>query len=184
MHDYVFTEQDCLRYAITRYSDGVGVYCHQDPVRQKCSLCQIKNPNPKSLRKDPSLLISSISGPSSSLKCKRHGPGNGTAFTELMEAAKARKAKYAEENIAYVAMFEMALGVFNASCAYCLIENKGSEYHALTLCPNFKSRWDQYKNLKNSIRYPEKFNNKSCFFCHIPRVGTLKSGEAHRLCLP
>jgi len=173
MHDYVFIEEDCLRYAITNHSDGKGVYCHHDQKRQKCSLCAIQNPAAEKFlsRKisPPTLATSS----NSSLKRKRHGPGDGSAFTALMEAAKDRKAKREGENIEYVAMFEMALALFNSSCAYCLMKNASAGPHTLTACPKFGQLWEQYKEWKNSIRYPEKFLNKSCFYCHIPRIGNL-----------
>jgi superfamily II DNA helicase RecQ len=170
MHDYVFKESDCLRYAITKYCDGVGVFCHSNPERQKCSVCR-KQKVPFIVKEKPVPAV--ITSAQISLKRKRHGPGDGSAFMALMEAAKDRKAKREEEGIEYVEMFKMALAFFD-SCAYCLMQNVVGPHHTLTTCRNFTSQWQKYKDWKkNSIHYPEKFLNKSCFFCHIPRIGNL-----------
>jgi hypothetical protein len=176
MHDYIFCEEDCLRYAITKYCDGVGVYCHSNPKRQKCSLCSARKvPAEKMLIKDKPLPTLPLATDARlSLKRKRHGPGDGSAFTSLMDDAKDRKAKREGEGLEFVATFQMALSIFNSSCAYCIMTNvEGGPQHTLVACPNLKSQWSNYRDWKTSIRYPEKFANKSCFFCHIPRIGNL-----------
>jgi superfamily II DNA helicase RecQ len=173
MHDYVFNEAGCLRYAITKYCDGVGVYCYNDPKRQRCSLCAAKSPaEQQSFHKDQPLLTP-IKSSKSSLKRKRNEPGNGLAFTALAEAARKRKARREEGKIEYVATFEMALGIFNSSCAFCLMNNAAAGSHGLTECPKFKKLWDIYKTFKNSIHYPPNFPNKSCFYCHVPLISNL-----------
>lgn len=176
MHNYVFKEADCLRYAITKYCDGVGVYCYNDPKRQICSLCIAKSPAEKqSLHKDqplPTLIKSS----KSSLKRKRNEPGNRLAFISLAENARKRKARREEGKLEYAAKFEMALGIFNSSCAFCLMKDV-TESHGLTECPNFQKMWDAYKTFKKSIRYPPQFPNKSCFFCHVPLLSNLLHPE-------
>lgn len=171
MHNFVFKEEDCLRYAITKYCDGVGVYCYNDPKRQRCSLCTLKSPaKQKSLHEDQPLPTPIKS--QSSLKRKRNETGNRLAFITLAENARKRKARREEGNLGYVARFEMALGIFNASCAFCLMKDV-TESHVLTECPKFQNMWDAYKTFKNYIRYPQKFPNKSCFFCHVPLLGNL-----------
>jgi len=78
-----------------------------------------------------------------------------------------------QNKIEYVLHFRKALAIFNSSCAYCLMKNHAAGAHILTSCPGMKHLWDAYKDWKRSISYPKKFPNKSCFFCHIPRVGDL-----------
>jgi superfamily II DNA helicase RecQ len=172
MHEYAFGENTtCLRYAITRYCDGVGVYCYSDPKRQKCTFCmtiKITATNKTRIIDQPLPFLTTF--PKLSLKRKRH---DGSAFTALMEDAKNRKMNRAKSELDYVENFEKALAVFNSSCAFCLMKDEAASAHILTSCPNFKSHWDKYRSLKNYIRYPEKFLNKSCFFCHIPRIGNL-----------
>jgi len=172
MYDYVYEEADCLRYAITKYCDGVGVYCYNDPKRQRCSLCSAKSPaEQQSLQKDQPL-PTPIKSSKSSLKRKRNELGNRLAFITLAENARKRKARREEGKLEYAATFQMALGIFNSSCAFCLMKDVAKS-HALNKCPNFLTLWESYKAFKSSIRYPPKFPNKSCFFCHVPLLSNL-----------
>lgn len=173
MHDYAFGGADCLRYTITKYCDGVGVHCQSNPKCRKCSMCSKKAPGEKLLIKDKPLPIHPTTPTHLSLKRKRYGPGDGSAFRALMEAAKDRKVNREVGGIEYVAMFEMALSFFDLSCAYCIIKGAAGPHHTLTCCQSFKPLWEKYREWKNSIRYPEKFLNKSCFYCHIPRINNL-----------
>jgi ERCC4-related helicase len=175
MHDYAFSEDTtCLRYAITRYSDGVGVYCNSDPKRQKCTLCLTPKPTAGEnshithIRDQPLPIITPSHN--HSLKRKRR---DGSAFTALMDAARNRKAKREKAEIDYVESFQLALAIFNSSCAFCFMKDAAADAHNLMTCPSLKSQLDNYKKWKSSIFYPKKFLNRSCFFCHIPRIGNL-----------
>jgi hypothetical protein len=187
MHDYVFQEADCLRYAITNYCDGVGVYCYDDPKRQKCSLCATKNIiQRKHYHGDRPL---SVTGTSlkSTLKRKRHQLDNGPPFVALSKAAKSRMAQRELEVIEYIARFNRALAIFNSSCAYCLMKNHAAGSHTLRACPGIEIYWTKYREWKASITYPEKYQQKSCWFCHIPRIGDLlhdKVGKAEYCVYP
>ena len=177
MQKYVFEETDCLRYAITNYCDGVGVYCYDDPKRKKCSLCAAKTIAQRQKYRGDQPLSVPTSPVDFSHKRKRHGPGDGSAFLALTEAAKKWRATYEQDKIEYVSHFHNALAIFNSSCAFCLMKNHNTAAHTLTSCPSMKNLWDTYRDWKRSITYSNKFPNKSCFFCHIPRVGDLLHQE-------
>ena len=173
MRDYVFVESNCLRHAITSYCDGVGVYCYGDSRRQPCSLCVAKTKAQRqTYGQDQPLSVPTIPVIFSQ-KRKRQGPGDGSAFVALSEAAKTRKMTNAQNTIEYVLHFHKALSIFNSSCAFCLVKNKGTQAHILTCCPSMIPIWDAYKKWKKSINYTPKFRTKSCFFCHLPLVGDL-----------
>ena len=173
MHKYVFEETDCLRYAITRYCDGVGVYYYDDTKRQKCSLCAAKTIVQRQTYHGDQHLSESTIPVNFSQKRKQCGPGDGSTFLALSEAAKNRRATHAQDKIEYVLRFRKGLASFNSSCAYCLMKNQAAGAHNLTSCPGMAQLWDQYKAWKHSIKYPKKFPNKSCYFCHIPHVDDL-----------
>jgi hypothetical protein len=177
MHQYVFEENNCLRYAITSYCDGVGVYCYSDPKRQKCSLCAAKTIAQRQTQiRDKPLFVPTTPN-KLSLKRKRRGPGDGSAFLALSETARNRRATHAQNKIEYVLHFNRALAIFNSSCAYCLVKKQTPEAHNLTSCPEMKPLWSSYREWKHSFNYPKKFPNKSCFFCHIPCVADLLHPE-------
>jgi len=160
MHDYVFQEADCLHYAITKYCDGVGVYCHDDHKWQKCSLCATKNitQRKKYWGDQPlSLITNSFK---SMLKCKHHQLDDGSPFVALSKVAKSCVAQRELEKIEYIACFDKALAIFNSSCAYCLMKNQAAGSHTLMACPGIKSVWTKYREWKASI-------------CHIPQIGDL-----------
>ncbi|KAF8957928.1 hypothetical protein BDZ97DRAFT_1924184 [Flammula alnicola] len=173
MHDFIFEEMQCLRYAITKYCDGVGAYCHDDPKRQLCSLCSSQRPDKTQRPVEDQPLQGMTTYNSPSRKRKRQGPGDGSAFILPMERAKKLKADREIEQLNYITNFQMALSIFNASCALCSLSNPSAKPHSLTQCPTFAQSWSTYKVWKKSIKYPLKFPTKSCFFCHIPQIGDL-----------
>lgn len=173
MQEYVFTEADCFHYAITSHSDGVGVYCHDSPTRQKCSLCLAKPLPQRRLYCGDKPIIAPTPSAQISLKRKHRGPKDETIFMVLSDAAKNRRAQQEMEKIEYVSRFNKALAIFNSSCAYCLMKNQVGKSHTLQSCSGMESIWTTYKSWKSAIKYPKKFPNKSCFFCHIPRIGNL-----------
>ena len=90
-----------------------------------------------------------------------------------METTIDHKVKQEVGGIEYVAMFKMALAFFDLLYAYCIVKGVAGPNHTLTRCQMFKLLWEKYKEWKNSIHYPEKFLNKSCFFCHISCINNL-----------
>lgn len=187
MHNYVFQEADCLRYAITNYCDGVSVYCYDDPKRQKCSLCATKDiTQRKRVHGGQPLSVTAISS-KSMLKRKRHQLDDGSPFVALSKVAKSRMAQREMDKIEYIASFTRALAIFNSSCAYCLMKDHTAGSHTLAACPGIKNCWKTYRDWKSSIIYPEKYRHKSCWFCHIPRIGDLlhdKVGKAEYCSYP
>lgn len=172
MKHYVLDETHCLRSVITGFCDGVKLFCYNEPRRQKCSLCSSTPPTQQN-KKDLPLESSSISS-STSRKRKIYSPDD--VFSALSDAAIARKTLYQQNELNYVDKFEMALSMFNSACAYCLMYDNAAKAHPLTSCPRFKDLWDTYKVWKNSVRYDKTFSNRSCYFCHVPRIGHLLHG--------
>ena len=182
MIDYVSKKVDCLRHAITSYCDGVGVYCYNDPGRQLCSLCQMHKDTNRPPKKDQPLPV--LQNPT--LKRKHYQEKDGSVFEALSKAAIVRKTEQQQNQLNYREKLSMGLSIFDDSCAYCIMNNSSSIDHPIKSCGPFKPLWDQYKQWKSSIRYPHKFPNPSCFYCHLPKAGYShpKYGDAKKCVHP
>lgn len=172
MHEHVFDEADCLRFSITGYCDGYGVFCSDNPMGQKCSLCASKKigQRKKNCGGNQTLPQFTVSTPTVSFKAR---PANdmslSSIFIELSKAANSRKKALYSKKLTYVETINKSLAIFNASCACCVIFD-ASNHHQLPSCPKMKPHWDQYRTWKQNLKYPPKSSLQICFYCHVPII--------------
>lgn len=168
MHQFIWDEADCLRYLITYYSDGVGVYCQDNPSQQKCSNCQAKHiatlQQATIINHPHSKTLSISNNPK-----KRKSPEQSRAFDLQLFAAKKAKTERSLAMLSYIKDFELCLAKFQSSCAYCTVFGNQPNNHSLFQCSLFLPHISEYKAWKKTIKYNKKYPNRSCWFCHIPQ---------------
>ena len=188
MQNYISGAVDCYRFAITSFCDGVGVYCYNDPNRQPCSLCRAR-PSGLQQKKDQPLPASSQVKKDhlkQNLKRKIYSASCASAFEALSKAAIARKTQYQQKIIEYSSNLVRSLELFGSFCAHCIINSPSFADHKITQCPEFRQHWTKYREWKTSLKYPSKFPNPSCFYCHVPQTENLHQdfGPASQCCYP
>ena len=190
MHDFVWETTTCLRYAITEFSDGQGVFCRNDPKRQLCSNCKAARPPPNLLSSSHSKQLPlmatnvqyisnrEISKPLIGQKWaadqeqigqKRKAGGKTRAFEDQFQIAKRARVEREIEDIEYVNRFKLALALFQSSCSFCMLHGKQVTSHSIVRCPTLGPRIPDYKQWKGSLKIGGKGSATSCYFCHVPQ---------------
>ncbi len=186
MHNFIWDTTSCLRYAITEFSDGEGVFCHDDPKRQLCGNCKAARHLSPGQSKQVSLMppadrYKSIEDKSvdqigqkrkvdySQIGQKRKAGGKTRAFEDQLQNAKRAHVEREMEDIEYVNRFKLALALFQSSCSFCTLHGKHTTSHAIIRCPTLGPQIPDYKEWKGNLRVGGKGSAPSCYFCHVPQ---------------
>ncbi|KAF9523200.1 hypothetical protein CPB83DRAFT_899016 [Crepidotus variabilis] len=147
MLDTMRDNNACLRFRLTLFVDGTGVYCSENPENQLCSRCV--------LRKETTA---------------RHHQEVEEEDAHPSVKAQRRWTAKALNKIGYVQNFKNQLKKFENSCPLCIVFGlQDAARHPYTTCPvlrhHIKHHWSKIFDFK--VAYPDEA--KICFYCHIPQ---------------
>ncbi len=188
MHNFVWDTTTCLRYAITEFSDGEGVFCRDDPKRQLCSNCKAARPShlpslqSKQVPSKPTMtryisnrdisknpIGQKRTADEEQIGQKRKAGGKTRAFEDQFQNAKRARVEREIEDIEYVSRFKLALALFQSSCSFCMLHGKHVMSHSIVRCPTLGPRIPDYKQWKGNLKIGGKGSASSCYFCHVPQ---------------
>jgi hypothetical protein len=170
MHNLLWTKIICIRYAITLYSDGKGVYCSGDD--QPCYLCIAKRSKHIQAAVEEELVEKPPAGSHADSR-KRKSSKDTSAFESQFSAAKKSRTDRSLGKLKYIEDFQSFLALFQSACSYCTAFENPSQHHRLFDCPILQPILTEYRTWKGNIRYGPKYPHKSCWFCHIPLLDEL-----------
>ena len=174
----------CLRYAITKYNDGQGVYCGENPNDLRCSSCLPtagflpSAPVPSLKRKT----MTSDLAPIKSNKIIKLDPLPEAPMSDSMKETWARikaaeRAISAEEDAVF-SNVQNNLNMLLGECAACfwMEQHTSSVYqeerHEFKKCRFHQSASGaDYIRFKSRIHYDTRIHRKICFICHVPNFG-------------
>ena len=179
------TTEECLRYQVTKYNDGQGVFCREDPRNHPCSFCQpgigaILKINPFKRKattnhpeaKAPKLI--KLDEPLPPPQTEKMSASMAATWKKIQEAKKA----LADEDARVFGSVEANLKLLSKHCAMCFWteELKDSVYiqgpHDFKQCKFHQSNLGvEYIRFKSMITYNPKFHKKICYICHVPNFG-------------
>lgn len=179
----------CIRYTITKYNDGHGVYCgddendfpcsnclptaglmptlftsHVNPLKRKTNTVLIPEKHPKIIRFD-----------NAPTTARRPMSASMKETWDKIEKAKQDKAAQEAEVLGNV---EVALNFLFGDCSMCFCTSQFTntvylkKQHAFKQCRfhQLQSGLD-YINFKNLINYNGRIHQKICYICHVPNFG-------------
>lgn len=169
--ELAFNTTGCIRFLITKFNDGQGVYCKDSSKALLCSLCQLSKGQKGQAPK-----------PGAAFKGKkRQAPEPGAAFVEAVERAKKRKILESNHDSAYIEAFQKALSQFSKICAFCSVFDKDIAYHKISQCSTLKFDVEKidfhtYCQWQKKICYNTKHHPSVCYHCHIPQCDDVLHG--------
>lgn len=183
------SNKDCIRYAITKYNDGRGVRCGDDPKDVRCSGClptagllfprSTSHINPfkrkatddvhpvkaKKLIKLDEVPMQPVEAMSDSMK---------ETWDRIQKATQAISARHME---AFEGL-QSNLNLIAGQCAMCFWMDTFTERlyqegrHEFKRCPFHQSHsGPDYIRFKNLIHYNGNTHHKICYICHVPNFG-------------
>ncbi|CAA7268913.1 unnamed protein product [Cyclocybe aegerita] len=182
MWDFLWACEDCSRFAITHYADGIGTYCSDVEHSELCSRCSlVKSMNatlqyslggPPSHHPWPTVVIPVLEDRQIPGTNKRKAPSGPPVdpFTEQVLRAKRDRFDKDEALESYVLRFKNTLTMLCQPCAYCRIIGEGRTSHDLRHCGPMHAVWNDYKAFQREITYAVgNLHRGVCFTCHVPQ---------------
>lgn len=186
------SNSNCIRYAITKYNDGQGVYCGEDPNDFRCSFCL---PTAGLM---PSTQVTSTINPLKRKTTSHLAPMKSNKIIKLdalsiqyseeamsdsmkktwAKIKAAEQAKSAEDEAVFsnvqinlnMLLGECAACFWMAQCTSSIIYQEGR--HEFKKCPFHQSAMgSEYIKFKDRIHYDSRIHRKICFICHVPSFG-------------
>ena len=196
------TPQDpkaCLRYALSKFLDGIGTSCTSLPNAEQCSRCKPVLAMPPLLTRHfhgefhpPTLTTSYVT-----TAAKRTAEEiEDTSFAKAQRTSRRRKSERDAKLLEAVEDLSWALAIYHdrcMSCAFWAVEPACNQ--SLSRCPEWEDffdeeakgdAWQLYCQFKKSIHYKQHNtstgdNPNICFKCGVPQIeglhGTFGSTE-------
>jgi superfamily II DNA helicase RecQ len=192
MYQWVFPNRPiCLRFGLTSFCDPIGAHCSDKPAFQKCSVClPVEPPSQRiqdiqmALESTLAVMARSAINSSSSSLSKGHVVNQSamattvkrtttSAFNEAYETSKRRKVDTQVKRSEYVDNMLLVLAYFEGICAYCKMQGKEVDKHAIIRCPYIDSGdgkgEEKYVLWRDKIKY-QGFHSSICYRCHVPQI--------------
>ena len=158
----------CVRFAITSFSDPMGILCISERRAQMCNGCHEearRQPQRRLQSNAPSQ--SGASTPSTSSDITKRTLEE--AFGAAHENSKNRTLKRYQDDDAYVKRMKEALNHYRDGCTLCIASHQPAHPHeTFKECPHLKQGWKHYLRFKGYLHYSGK-KPSACFRCHVPQ---------------
>lgn len=198
-YEYVYAhgENHCLRYGTTRYIDGTGLECKEDPTNKYCSVCRAKttfnaakttinhhNTDNQSLSILPTSSIAGTSQQSKSVSKRAleaissppQDPFVGAAHTSKKQRVDRLGMVMHEAN----RMRQALNRVKDHGCGMCLVMDTRPTHVRIYGCPTLQAHggFAELMQWKKQIRYPPSVaRNAICWKCHVPSCSNTLHGD-------
>ena len=180
MADWLRATRQCLRFGLTKFIDGVGRQCTENPNARRCSWCKghddLVIQSSSSSHKAPNMPKDTTS---MVVLGKRPAHKVANSFTEAFASSKRRREDRSAGQDGYINQFKSALSKFKGICAFCRVYGYIKSYHSILKCqtmlldPTLKTNADTYRSWKTCLRYNEQQHGNICYFCHVPQCHDL-----------
>ncbi|KAJ3508586.1 hypothetical protein NLJ89_g5676 [Agrocybe chaxingu] len=134
----------CIRFILTSYIDGRGIYCSALPANQICSRC--------------------------ASHCERK---SRPSFEDSTQQAKRVRLERQTQVNSYVCEFKSVLSRFDNACAFCVVFAYQGPPHDMKECPTLtgllgQNGYGSFFDWRRGIKYAD-YHTRICFYCHIPQ---------------
>jgi hypothetical protein len=190
MMNVMYGKEECLRFGSTRFLDGKGKRCCDDPQAIPCSHCQTQSTGHqiqgrsvlgKRTCRETDNTRRSVLGK------RTRGQTDNTktaedvreymkdTFGKTTKSSKRQRVVRVQELDSYVVKFKAALSKFNGMCAFCKVWGHDVARHSILHCPSMVENEDintssqTYREWLSLLKYEFKKHGKICYFCHIPQ---------------
>lgn len=170
-HLFLYGLKRCLRYGMTRYADGSGMGCREDPANQLCSVCQLDGTHrPQDIRM--ATMPRREADPNTDTTDASNQPHT---FMQAMGHVKQLKATRELGMLDEEKRLQRALQGMRHACCICQIHDvhNATDQHSPNKCSTIRDKlgsdWNAYKEWRKLLRY-RKHHNKICFICHVPQI--------------
>lgn len=190
MADICFgSNNNCIRYAITKYNDGQGIYCGEDKNNFQCSIClptaglmptqltSIINPFKRKAASDISPMKASKTSKIYNLPVQ-HPEVLSDSRKETMARIKTAQQKIFSEDEKLFLNIQFNLNMLHGECTACfwMVQHTDSIYqegrHDFKKCKFHQlPAGMEYITFKSLIHYNPRIHHKICYICHVPNFG-------------
>ncbi|KAF5336274.1 hypothetical protein D9757_015535 [Collybiopsis confluens] len=162
------TTKLCIRFQLTRFSDGYGIFCKDSRHRHLCSNCEYEKTNPKPAAATHTRAITSISLPIHEQLAVRTSPSIGAprTFESAVGTADLQRTQRIAPAQHVVDALERGFSLFQEKCTAC-----DNDWHEIEECNR-----NQAKMIQRGVRYSKPTGQQKdtygsvCYHCHLPQL--------------